>query len=580
MKRYHDIVFFKHNVKTILKAGLLLFLGLLFMQLLICTGLMNISVLETYDWTILLKFIWAKLISFINPSYSMDFINPDGTLVTTSAYAICNNQTVVGIVETIIVRFSRYWLFSSMIYLFIPVGLVILLKSKNANKKNLYVRGAKLLTVQQYNSIAKKRKETLDLPFGSVKMPASCEEKNTLIVGKPGSGKTTLLTGIFSRLRERKERLIIYDFKGDFVEKFYSPDQGDIIFNPFDRRAVDWRILSAEIFSLLDIDAVAASLIPDLTDTTADPFWSDGARDVVASILFYLLFRNFRRNSDVWKMVSSDGKNIATNLKKTPGCEKGYKYIVEHKSKQALSILAVVMQYCSCFQYMLDGDDEFSINNWVENGTGNIFITNNAMVQDSLKPILSLFIDLLARKILSMPDYTMKKTTFLLDEFTTLQKLPSLINLLTLGRSKRASCYLGTQSFGQIENIYGKAHKESIINACGNKAIFSMADSSTAKYCSELIGEVESVRSDKSISTGSDYREGASLSYRNNTEPILLPSEIMGLIDLEGIIKFANYWPVKSMLEYTEHPKTNEGFIMRPDLTFVDKTPVSKGKGE
>ena len=72
------------------------------------------------------------------------------------------------------------------------------------------------------------------------------------------------------------------------------------------------------------------------------------------------------------------------------------------------------------------------ITDWVEKGKGNIFINNNASVQDSLKPILSLFIDLMARKILSMPDYTMQKTVFLLDEFTTLQKLPSLINLLTL----------------------------------------------------------------------------------------------------------------------------------------------------
>jgi type IV secretory pathway TraG/TraD family ATPase VirD4 len=265
-------------------------------------------------------------------------------------------------------------------------------------------------------------------------------------------------------------------------------------------------------------------------------------------------------------MISSEGKTIANLLKKTPGCEKGYKYIVEHKSKQSLALLSVVMKYSSCFFYMKDGDNNFSINDWIENGTGNIFITNNAIVQNSLKPILSLFIDLLARKILSMPDKAMKNTVLLLDEFTTLNNLPSLVNLLTLGRSKGVSCYIGTQSFGQIENIYGKAHQAIIVNSCVNKCLFSMADSATAKYCSDLIGEAESVRGEKSLSIGSDYREGASLSYRHNTEPVVLTSEIMNLNDLEFIAKFANYPPVKSRLKYTDYPKKHDGFIMRSDL--------------
>lgn len=567
MKRYHDLAFIKFDVKAFFKSGIFIILLLFIVQILLSSGLISLFVFDRFSFAVVVKFVSAKLISFINPDYPILFTNHDGTSVVTTAHVICHNESIHRLVGRIKAEAFGFFMLSSWIYALAPIVFFILLRPQSVKKKNVHIRGAKLADKKAFYKLARKRSDKTTLPFGSILMPKSCEEKSTLVIGKPGSGKTTLLSSALQNLDDDGARLVVYDYKGDFTERFYDPEN-DILFNPFDSRDLVWNIFN-EIRSPLDIDAIAASLIPDLKGTTADPFWSDGARDVISSCLFYLHHKHrSHRNSDIWRLVSSDGRTIAKSFGKTPGCEKGYKYVVEHKSKQALSILAVVMQYCSCFQFIQDSDNAFSVNDWVMNGDGNIFITNNAGVQDSLKPILSLFIDLLARKILSMPDYAMRKTVFFLDEFTTLQKLPSLINLLTLGRSKRSSCYLGTQSFGQIENLYGKAHKESIINACANKAIFSMADSATAKYCSELIGEAESIRSEKSFSTGSDYKEGASKSYRNVTEPILLPSEIMDLKDLELVVKFANYPPVKSKLEYIEYPKVHSGFIMRPDLIF------------
>jgi type IV secretory pathway TraG/TraD family ATPase VirD4 len=48
-------------------------------------------------------------------------------------------------------------------------------------------------------------------------------------------------------------------------------------------------------------------------------------------------------------------------------------------------------------------------------------------VQDTLKPILSLFIDLIGRRLLSMKDDYHRRIFFFLDELGTLQKLSSIL---------------------------------------------------------------------------------------------------------------------------------------------------------
>lgn len=72
-----------------------------------------------------------------------------------------------------------------------------------------------------------------------------------------------------------------------------------------------------------------------------------------------------------------------------------------------------MMQYVKAFEYMSSADGGFSINDWIHNGKGWIFVTNLADVQDTLKPILSLFIDLMGRKVLALGDDYDRRLFFL-----------------------------------------------------------------------------------------------------------------------------------------------------------------------
>ncbi len=70
--------------------------------------------------------------------------------------------------------------------------------------------------------------------------------------------------------------------------------------------------------------------------------------------------------------------------------------------------------------------------------------------------MLSLFIDFMGRKLLSLDDDENRSIYFILDEFGTLQKMPTIVDILTQARSKGGRVFLGTQDFSKIDEIYGK----------------------------------------------------------------------------------------------------------------------------
>jgi len=299
-----------------------------------------------------------------------------------------------------------------------------------------------------------------------------------------------------------------------------------------------------------------------------DPFWNDAARDVFSGILHYLYQNNSRTNRDIWTAVTAPISHIAGWLKVTKGGERGYVYIQDASSKQEMSVVAVMMQYVKSFEYMSKADGDFSITNWlIDPKPGTIFITNYADVKDTLKPILSLFVDLLGRKLLSMKDDHQRRVFFILDEFGTLQRLSTIKDLMTLSRSKGGAVFIGIQDKGQIDKIYSPEFSQSILNACGNSLIFRVSDPTTAKYLSDRIGRTELLETDQTLSMGvADNRDGVSLMQRTREKDLVLPSEIINLLDLEAYLKIANYSITKIRFDYKRYPEIREPFVVREDL--------------
>ncbi len=508
----------------------------------------------------------------ISPRARMVVPDGEGRTVATTAAAMVRSKPMGQFARSVLWKCVWVGLICSAIYLFIPLGVRGFKKRAQEQLTVRYIRGARLITVREFNrdpAVSKTCGQETALPFGQVAMPPEAETRHTFIIGRPGTGKTVLLSQVLERLKARGAKGIVYDFKGEYLASFYDPDR-DYIFNPLDTRSVGWNLFN-ELTSYTDVDAMAQSLIPHSIANT-DPFWNDAARAVFSGILHYLYQGDLKDNRELWRMLTADGPQIAQALKRTAGGEAGYRFVEDASSKQALSVFAVMMQYCKCFEFMSQCQGSFSIRNWLaDDRDGMIFITNYADIQDTLKPILSLFIDLLSRKMLSLSNDIERRIFILLDEIGTLQRLSSILKLLTLSRSKGGAVMVGIQDFGQLDQIYGRNHRQSIVNACGNQVIFAVEDSETAEYCSKHISDTEYEETDKSYSMGPhDMRDGVTLSTRTKKKRLFLPSDIRALPELTGICRFAVHPAyVVSRWRYNPYPEQVAGFLMRKDLSLV-----------
>ena len=526
--------------------------------------------------------------SFSNKIFHLNWTNTDGTIAETTAGYIANNKEIADFAASNVLEVVFIYKCALFIFILLPIGLFYFKKKSEKQSEKKYIKGAKYLRKDDFLERLKETKDQTFLPFGSLvktdifgtvekgeddtpyqlEMPRKCETKHTSIFGRPGSGKTVLMSGLIAKLKSTENfKGIIYCYKGDYVGRFYNPET-DLLFNPLDNRSMNWPIFN-EIKTRVDIEMVAGSLIPIMaSDDEKDQFFKGGAKNVFTGLLLYLFNNGLTSNKDIWEHVSKTDEDIVNLLKITPGAEKALKSIGALNSGQASGVFGTFSKHTSCFEFMQHMEGNFSIQDWLDNGTGFIFLSNYENMKEILKPVLSLFIDLLGRRLLSMPDDDDRSIYFKLDEVHTLQKLGSIVDILTLIRSKGGKIFLGTQSYAQLDQIYGNKVRDSMVNSCGNSVVMALSGDKQQKIAAETFTKVEFYESNKTSSMGvSDFKDGMSIATQRKKEPLVMESDIKFLPELTCLAGFANFdGIVRSELTYVEYEEINIAFDMRPDL--------------
>jgi hypothetical protein len=87
---------------------------------------------------------------------------------------------------------------------------------------------------------------------------------------------------------------------------------------------------------------------------------------------------------------------------------------------------------------------------WAKERKGWIFITSRPPERETLRPLHSLWIDLLVMRLLTAPQPGQKPVWFVIDELTSLQKLPQLHTAITENRKSKNPLVLGFQGKAQL----------------------------------------------------------------------------------------------------------------------------------
>lgn len=399
--------------------------------------------------------------------------------------------------------------------------------------KDKHIRGAKVIDEKALQAIQKEKKITginlcQNVDNLKVILDYTQETKHILMYGSTGVGKSVIMKRAYVQWKQDGHRkFIIHDTKGDWIRQFYNQET-DYILNPLDARSINFEIQSALKY-IPDIDTVCAALIPD--SNKGEPFWVNSARDMLKGIIKALQYKqgmNFK-NIDVKRMISLPIAKLAKELKDVPGAEMAYGYIADPTSTQANNIYGSFRTYMSFFLNLEeDGKKGFDIEEFLtrkEGGT--LFLANFAKYQAFLSPIISLFIDTIAREVLDLEESNDRRIHFMLDEFGQLQKLDGIIKLLTVARSNGVSVWIGIQEEANMREKYGDNLTDTIANNTPTKIMMSVGDPNTRKKISDMIGERQYEYTTQNYSTGIEAdRDGSSFNKSKVIEKAVLPSEI------------------------------------------------------
>jgi len=442
-------------------------------------------------------------------------------------------------------------LFSSVLSaIFMGSVLTILFKKDISRKDEKFLRGASLVSPQRLNSAIKNYRIT----FGKekVRFPISFENMGMFLFGSPGSGKSTFLKYLIPQITN--DPALIYDRKPEFYPLFFEPKK-DLLLDPKDERTIRLNIFK-EIEEKEDIDNIVNSMIPLPADPKA-AFWYQAARDIFHAIFTLLWEKGNASNKALIDFLYVNGCNrekLYNILKHDPRVE-GY---ISKDNNTANSIMSVVSQFSNALvQRHFYHDGDFSVREFIRNGTGRLFIVNRNATAEAFKAYYTLFFDLAFREFLNRQIDRSFRFWFIIDEFPSLMKLETLQRLLAEGRDRGSCPVIGAQDFEQVKKIYGP-DAYSIFNQTNTQVIFRTKDPNTTEYLSRAFGDQEHVQQIRTLSAGArSIRDGYSFSEQEKISRIILPSEIKGLEDRTGYVSIGAYPVTQISMDIFTHPDRN-----------------------
>ncbi len=422
------------------------------------------------------------------------------------------------------------------------------------------LKGPEMMTPKEFNSrvagdgIGIKTDEMKAM----IRIPVRAEAQHMQIIGDTGAGKTAIMLQILRQIKSRGDSAIVYDPAREFVQRFYDPKNGDVILNPLDTRCPYWGP-AEELRRRSEAKALALSLFQPPQDRKGE-FFIESPQKIFAFLMAY-----GPTPEELVKWMS-DPQEIDRRLKGTE-----HAHLIdpkaEHQRAGVLGSLGLVADSLRLLPKKGQGNGEWSATEWAETRQGWIFITSLPAEREALRPLQSLWIDLLVLRLLNEPKDGQKRAWFVIDELASLQKLPQLHTAITENRKSKNPVILGFQGKAQLEYLYGHL-AEVMLSQPATSIWLKTKEPSAGEWVSKFIGKIEIERLRETHFDGS--RAGRNFALDRQIEPLVMESEISGLPDLHAYMKYENY-VTRFSFPYFDLPIVATDFDLRS--TPEDKLP-------
>ena len=447
----------------------------------------------------------------------------------------------------------------------LPFSIPKDIRRRKEMKYGRRLKGPILVRPKQFNQafqgtgIGIKTDDTRDM----LRIPVRAEDQHFEIIGDTGSGKTTIIMQMLRQIQARGHSAILYDPACEFIERFYDEKRGDIVLNPLDRRCPYWGP-SEELVRRAEARTIAASLFQPTSDKKGE-FFIESPQKIFAHLLLELptpqqLIEWMSHPEEIDRRVK--GTELASLIEPS----------APQQRSGVLGSLSLVADSFRLLPKKAEAKMEWTAREWSDERRGWIFLTSQPAEREALRPLHSLWIDMLVLRLLSAPKPEQHPVWFVLDELASLQKLPQLHTAITENRKSRNPIVLGFQGKAQLEVIYGHL-AEVMLSQPATKIFLKTGEPDAAEWVSRAIGKVEIERMKETHYDGS--RSGRNFALDRQTEPLVLDSEISGLEPMHAYLKHGNYVAQFSFPKLEIAP-TQPKFIERLEDDYIIRQPRSE----
>ncbi|MCQ0090217.1 MULTISPECIES: type IV secretion system DNA-binding domain-containing protein [Rhodobacterales] len=365
-------------------------------------------------------------------------------------------------------------------------------------KAGLTVAGPKQLARASNKEI---KRDTRGLHwFGDFTISRSREVNHFLIFGAIGGGKTQTILPLLRSVMERGDKVVVFDFKGDYTRMAFSRPKGakepqdPLLLAPHDDRSVIWDIAN-DLIVEEDAIEVANRIIPE----TKDRFFSDSSRTVLALCIITLMKTKPQRWT-WWELMETTQlplEQLQTFARQYHRDAMIYLNADYRQVSATISTMAAGLGAVRMLAYGwregAEGRTKFSLRHWLLNENTKdrtLVLQRSGRFQDQSEGWISAFLTVMSSNVsdISFGDSEERRVWLFVDEFAQLPKVHRFEAMLETGRSKGLAVVLGIQGVEQLVAKYSQQAADQIESLIGTKVIAKINVGQTARRLEEQFG--------------------------------------------------------------------------------------------